>query len=79
MKPIIYTSKDCNICKEIKQIFEKNNICFEEKPVEIAENIVDLYYMGFQELPVVIVGNKSFSGMEALNKCNFIIELCRLV
>jgi len=79
MKPVIYTSKDCSICKEIKHIFKKNNIDFEEKPVENVDNLVDLYYMGFQELPVVFVGNKSFSGMEALNKCNFIIELCRLV
>lgn len=62
----IYTSKNCPLCKQLKEMLEQEKIEYEEYDVDITENLADLYLMGLNELPVLIDGDDTFIGKETI-------------
>ena len=67
---IMYGSKLCAKCQELKAYFEKNNIKFEYRDINIGDNIfkfnIDILTLleskrRTQELPFIIIDNQGYT------------------
>ncbi len=48
MKVIIFTTKTCPECHQLEELMKKKGIAFEEKLLEIDDNMADMLFIGGQ-------------------------------
>ena len=64
-KVTVYSKTACGKCVFTKKWLESNNIPYEEKRTDLDDDARnEVIEMGYQELPVVVVGNEHWSGYQ---------------
>ena len=64
-KVIVYSKTACGKCVFTKKWLESKGIPYEEKRTDLDEDARnEVIEMGYQELPVVVVGNEHWSGYQ---------------
>ena len=71
---ILYTSKTCKYCPEVKEFLGKNDVLFEEKDIGEDLNRDELVSMGGRGVPSIVdtINNKLYTGKEDI--INYILE-----
>ncbi len=76
---ILYTLSECPNCAILKEKLHIAGYDFEERPMDTAENLTDLRYIGFfgNTAPVLRVGDNFFEYTQCSHE-NFFSELMNL-
>lgn len=63
---ILYTSKTCKYCPEVKDFLGKNDVLFEEKDIGELNNKLELISMGGRGVPSIVdtTNNKLYTGKD---------------
>lgn len=71
---ILYTSKNCKYCPEVKEFLGKNDVLFEVKDVGELNNKLELISIGGRGVPSIVdtTSNKLYTGKEDI--INYILE-----
>ena len=66
MAPItIYTKKTCAPCSMVKKLLTYKNVNFEEKDVELTENMAEAMNLsGMSMVPIIKIGDNVISGYQ---------------
>lgn len=70
---IVYSSKTCCRCKDLKRYLDEKDITYEERDVKDPQNLAVLRRMKCLSLPVVVYGVAVVEGFDE-EKINTIIE-----
>ncbi|MED1797645.1 glutaredoxin family protein [Brevibacillus porteri] len=60
---IVYSSTNCNFCKQLKTYLTEQNISFEERNIDEKEEYFhELSRLGMMSVPLTLIGEKQILG-----------------
>lgn len=60
---IVYSSTNCNYCKQLKTYLEEQNISYEERNIDESEEArQELSKLGIMSVPLTLIGEKQILG-----------------
>lgn len=68
MKILLYTRHDCPMCKAVKIWLKERKLSFEEKDIDILDNLVDLItnFPSIRTVPILVIDGKLLIGTDII-------------
>jgi len=60
---IVYSSTNCNFCKQLKTYLDEQNISYEERNIDESDEFAqELHNLGIMSVPLTVIGEKQILG-----------------